>query len=923
MRKHTPLVLDNAKNYKTRYNLTVTAPRPKRRMNVEAMPAWIQWLHATWIAGAFRSLVTNIRYSRKTGKHGYSRARAIRNKIATAFLILTMAFGGVIASTGAANAGGLEGRDIAMAWCKGTSFLGGAPATQPLGFALPKPESGPMTGAEKFGFFLETSRYIGWYGTDEAPKELNDLGYKDDKNAAYAKSNPAGCLQGDVSTNALMTFTAQKISSISGAVAAQVVGVAFGEDTVLIKGIKAKVSEIVTGRDFENKDIVIGPGLVNSLYLEWIGPVIMFGALYMAYVGLIKRRSTEAMTSAIWMVSSTILGFFFLLSPFTMLDGVGNAGAAVTNGFMTGINKPVMDMADSSTNLCYVDPKVGTEKSRLVRTTQCIIWYRFSYIPYVESQVGTNGEQDRNKDQIPHEIDLGAGVNASPKNWALYQLDQQWKNANDDQAAIDAKNKAKILLVKTQVGDPSANKPGAGAVNRIWTGSDIAGVAPVNIAAVAATAFAFVIVFFGGGVLIRIFTTIALIAVAPLFCLIGVHPGFGRRVAMKYLETLLSYQLQIMMYGIMTAVSVLFFSIIMTLEIPAFWVAGGCVVVAIAIIKSRETFTNMFATKINLGGGGPVNVHGQAAGMVQEGAKRGAAILSGAGMGGAAAILTNRKNAKNVREVMSAAVASAGTQRATVPAGLAGEGLGGATPATEKNSSSKATVRRTPAIPDAQGFGPGSSSSSKGAGSPVVSGFPVLSGKQSSAVKGANAGNLDKATAAIILKKQRGDLGPKHRAESTRAGVATPSFRKDTPEAPKPKSGVAVFAAGASKGAFQAARSGSTSISGGMNAGLEAGRGVAETASQEHATALRELEKETKAAERAERDRLAEQRKAAAAERKAKEDARKAQEKENPMSGALPRKSTSAPQGLPVKQMGLPARTNSIAGATGRRAATR
>jgi hypothetical protein len=41
------------------------------------------------------------------------------------------------------------------------------------------------------------------------------------------------------------------------------------------------------------------------------------------------------------------------------------------------------------------------------------------------------------------------------------------------------------------------------------------------------------------------------------------------------------------------------------------------------------------------------------------------------------------------------------------------------------------------------------------------------------------------------------------------------------------------------------------------------------------------------------------------------------------MSGALPRKSTSAPQGLPVKQMGLPARTNSIAGATGRRAATR
>jgi hypothetical protein len=41
------------------------------------------------------------------------------------------------------------------------------------------------------------------------------------------------------------------------------------------------------------------------------------------------------------------------------------------------------------------------------------------------------------------------------------------------------------------------------------------------------------------------------------------------------------------------------------------------------------------------------------------------------------------------------------------------------------------------------------------------------------------------------------------------------------------------------------------------------------------------------------------------------------------MSGALPRKSTSAPQGLPVTQSGgLPRRTNSIAGATGRRAST-
>jgi Tfp pilus assembly protein PilX len=109
-----------------------------------------------------------------------------------------------------------------------------------------------------------------------------------------------------------------------------------------------------------------------------------------------------------------------------------------------------------------------------------------------------------------------------------------------------------------------------------------------------------------------------------------------------------------------------------------------------------------------------------------------------------------------------------------------------------------------------------------------------------------------------------------------------------------------------------------------MNAGLEAGKGVAATANQEHEAALRDAEREVKAAEKSEEERYQERRKAAAAERKAKEEARKAQEKESSMSGALPRKTNSAPQGLPVTQSGgLPRRTNSIAGATGRRAATR
>jgi hypothetical protein len=56
-------------------------------------------------------------------------------------------------------------------------------------------------------------------------------------------------------------------------------------------------------------------GLKDTLYLPFLTPLIMIGAISLLYVGIIKRSSTEAFQAAIWMVLAGVLGLLFLSKP--------------------------------------------------------------------------------------------------------------------------------------------------------------------------------------------------------------------------------------------------------------------------------------------------------------------------------------------------------------------------------------------------------------------------------------------------------------------------------------------------------------------------------------------------------------------------------------------------------------------------------
>jgi hypothetical protein len=874
VRKKTDIRLDLAMNYHTKYEMTVEARTLKPKQN-----------------------------------KGYSRFRAVLKKVTNVFLallIVTMTtFGFGLPAAHALDGGFPTGTDIAMAWCKGTSFIGGAPTPTPDFLTPPKPE-GKMTGAEKFGFFPQTTSYPAPYGKDESPDVLDKKGWSDSENAAYSKSGPSGCLRFDIWANAVMTITGQTYNGIVTSIASEEVAMAFGEDVTIVKALKDRIGTVISGKQ-PGSDVASGEGLVSTLYLDWLIPMIMFAALYMGWVGLVKRRSTEAFNAAIWMIAAATFGLLMLTKPFVLTDEMDKGITGITGGVMTSVAKSTFGTLGEKTNLCEVPSDVGTDKERVVRETQCMIWYQFIYVPLVQSQFGTSGAELQRTNLMPNGVDLG-GTEASPRSWATYQLDQQVIDANADQAEIDAKNEAKWLLPITFVGEPSAGVEGSGAINKSWTGENPQRVLPIVFAGIAATGFFIVITILSIGVLIFKIMTIILIAFAPIVLLIGVHPGFGRTIALGWLESLISYGLKQMVYGVMVSMAVLFFGIILTSGLGPFELAIGTIAVTIALIKYRGVIADKMSA-VNFGGGGPTDLHKGAESAVDNTAARLGSASLGAGAGAVAAALprTGGFTGMLAKKAISAAT-SVATSRAAAPKSLTeNEGNFAAPSSAPKTSTNSGSGTKAP---HRVGLPVVGESDSKVAG--LIGGKSATNGGKNG--MGAKASTSSMAKISIPKIEKPNKAGGKHIATSAKAPMKAPSFTRALPDAPKTSSTASVVAKGAFNGAVSGFKNGG-SVVGGLGAGFTAGKEVTTSAATADAAKIRKADREVKAAEKSEEARYQERRKAAEVERVSKEKERAAQEKPSKQEkvGALPVTKSTA-KGLPrstSKPLGLPARSTS------------
>lgn len=413
-------------------------------------------------------------------------------------------------------------------------------------------------------------------------------------------------------------------------------------------------------------------GIIGKLYIDYMAPMIMLGALYAMWFGIVKRAFTIAGSGILWMLLSIVCGLSIMYNASGFVNfsnGVVQSMVSQTTGVIGGLS------ADTTTDnlkgqnklpdLCSLPgEKVGgTMKSKDVqRIVDCRIWQAFVYYPWATGQFGIPPNQGTIKGgEATTAIKFGPG-NTKQMDFRAAQLDAQSLDYSNPmvgkQTTTALKNKVKAYenirnaMVKEESLRPYVNA---------WAGNDIQN--RFNIATfsvIAALGGTLIIISVSISMIIYQVGTIFLILISPLFLLFGIHPGFGKGIALKWLELLVETVLKRIVLGIFVSVIVSVFMFLSTSSASIGYMETLLllVVLSIAGMMYKNKFLDLVSS-LNFGGTqtGLENWKDRSKGVAKS------ALLAGAGAG-----IGMAKMAPGLGKVASAASTLKAGQGATAKA---------------------------------------------------------------------------------------------------------------------------------------------------------------------------------------------------------------------------------------------------------------
>lgn len=493
--------------------------------------------------------------------------------------------------------------------------------------------SGKWTALEEYGYFLPY--YSNWNG---GSPENNDTGFfagtGGEGQSGYgslilienARSNPffssspiPDCLGGLGGWNSGFANAIAWLPKVSVAITGEVYQWSFSTtltnpDSPLYT-VSQGIERVIVG------DPSTGTrGLKDALFLDFLVPIIVIAAIGLMWTGIIKRSSIQAAQSALWMVGAAIAGIIFLTAPLQIVkiidDTVVNVSSALADTALAG---------DNSSEFCELPQ--GSE-DRAVRQIKCSVWYTTIYVPWVKGQFGVDqyrinqpefqfmyedpneggtgssssetpsGEGWANVDPSAPRTDGTRGVFAnfeptlgtepapdSAKNWAYYQM-----HAQANREAGEGLNFSEVAYNQIVINGNPIWKNADGAIGAAFL-TVIGAIGPVAvIASVSFTIIAYQI------------TMLILIALSPLFFLVGVAPGWGRRIAMRWLELMVGLLAKRIILTIFLLLFLRIYGIILQAQIEWFFQTILVLILAFAALTQRQRIVNIFTDSINFGG---------------------------------------------------------------------------------------------------------------------------------------------------------------------------------------------------------------------------------------------------------------------------------------------------------------------------------
>ena len=329
--------------------------------------------------------------------------------------------------------------------------------------------------------------------------------------------------------------------------------------------------------------------LGNAIYFPYLVPVVLLGVMWMAWHGLIRKRASRTIEGTIWMVIACAAAIWLIGRP---ADFTG-LGQSVSNGVTQVLNVAFSKLpAPGGTNCVPVktgDPQSPgggsfgfTQGNGMVDQNANELWSVLVCKPWLDGEFGTTQYSTTKKGQTL--------VNT-------YGRQLLWAQAI---AANEAPG-SNVIQAKqaTYVGIASAIKAHDPSVYPLFQGNQWTSRMEVGFAALFAALVAGVLVLLIAITLIILKLGFLLLLIAgPFFLIIGTHPGFGRVIAVRWVEMLIGVLLKQVAVALVLSVLLYAYSLIMgTSDQVLPWALKILMIalVTIAVFIYRKPFTHLFS----------------------------------------------------------------------------------------------------------------------------------------------------------------------------------------------------------------------------------------------------------------------------------------------------------------------------------------
>ncbi|GAA4926279.1 putative membrane protein YgcG [Nonomuraea thailandensis] len=330
------------------------------------------------------------------------------------------------------------------------------------------------------------------------------------------------------------------------------------------------------------KDVVddIVTNLSNAMYWPYLRPIVILGAIWLAWYGLIRKRATTTAEGVIWMVLAVTVAVWFFSRPgdFTGL------GKVVTDKTGEVVNSAFSGLPGAGGASCLpppgnANPQVTTggyaqSGTPGVDQNADALWSTLVCKPWLVGLFGTSDPQQ-----------------PIVRDWGRKVLEMQ--SVPPPQAGQPAPDVGARQSEYASLADKLRNDPRYATFSgRDW--SNRLGVAVgAFIAAIVAGLLIFLVAV---SLLVLKVGFLLLLILGPIFLLIGVHPGSGRIVAMRWVEMLIGTLLRQAVLTVVLSVLVYGYALIISTAMPWGMQVLFMALLTIAVFFYRRPFQHLFAS---------------------------------------------------------------------------------------------------------------------------------------------------------------------------------------------------------------------------------------------------------------------------------------------------------------------------------------